>query len=43
MIIEPAVIRPASQVSITCEKTTLATRVIAEISSIVRRKSAVLR
>ena len=40
---EPAVIAPASQVTGTRPKTTLATRVIAEISIMVRRKSAVLR
>ena len=40
---EPAVIAPACQVTGTREKTTLATRVIAEISIMVRRKRAVLR
>jgi hypothetical protein len=37
------VIAPACQVAIWKEKTTLATMVIAEISTSVRRKSAVFR
>ena len=42
-IIEPAATAPACQVTAMWEKTTLATRVIAEISSMVRRNSAVFR